>query len=73
MKAQQKDSEQHLDSLRAAANPSKEELQKIKELEKAFTSAELELLKLKKNSKSLRDKVNLLYGTILDTCLSMIC
>eukprot|EP00250_Pteridium_aquilinum_P018347 c24044_g1_i1 orf=299-4012(-) len=56
LKAQQKDSEQQLDSLKAAANPSKDELQKINELEKAFASAELELFKLKKNSKSLRDK-----------------
>ncbi|MCO5547330.1 hypothetical protein L7F22_000778 [Adiantum nelumboides] len=58
LKAQLKDIEQQLHSLKAAANPSKDELQNVKELEKAVATTETELTKLKLNSRSLRDKAN---------------
>ena len=57
LNAQQKDLEHQLPSLDVAANPKKEELKKVQELESVIAIAESEMLELRNSSKSLKEKV----------------
>lgn len=58
LKAQKEDLERQLNSLKAAAVPTKDDLQKVQELEKSIASAESEMSRLKTSSKSLKDKAD---------------
>jgi hypothetical protein len=69
---QQKDLEHQLPSLEVAANPKKEELKKVKELEQSIAVAESEMLKLTKSSRSLREKVELSSDHSFYICLFIV-
>lgn len=62
-----------LNSLEAASQPGKDELDRLKELKEIISNEEKKIDKLIKGSKELKEKVcNELYSVVLACCISFI-